>query len=518
MLFHHAQHVPDSVSESGDGKLPASDVDVSHKNSLTKLVENLGFGLAQMRVLTFSSCAVFFCDGCELALLPLISTSTAATFGLGPYQEALMLTVALFGLMVGNMISGYIGDTLGRRPAILVSLGSTAMLGYASSLVMDYPSLIASRCLLGVGMGIGMTPSMVRISENCPEPYRVFCQGCRSMSSSCFGPLLVALVVGLDDPFLQELNWRRIMTIVATLPAFFCIAAFVLLSESPVWLACTGQHGAAQAGFAEVKQQNSAHSVEVQYEQRSISTREHLGTWEQFRIVFSADLWLMTCSLMSICFLGNVVSYGDYYALAQVLPDISLIPAAWQMSLRAGLSFFWVVLAVMLVNSMTRKHATILSVLAICGGSFLFLFGGAAQQPRSMLQETCFQSGTNMIAFAQQMLFVAVLQFAIEIYPPSTASTGSAVILATGRVGAMSAPMIFESLRYAGGSWTTFYIFSGSFAFVVAILFSFVPGIEPFRPGESDFGTFSECKGLEDGTKATTYGAASEALCAGSAR
>lgn len=507
MLFRNSHRSQDAASENGDGRLPTSKA-----MSITKLVDRLGFGPAQLRAVGLGSFAMFFCDGSELALLPLISTSTSSTFGLGPYQEALMLTIALFGLMIGNVFSGFVGDTLGRRPAILMSLGTTALLGYASSLAMDYPSLILSRCLLGIGMGLGMGPSMVRVSENCPEKYRIFCQGLRSFGASCAGPLLVALLAGLDDPYLQELNWKRMIVIVAAFPAFFSVAGFFFLSESPVWLACTGHHSAARAGFAEVREQNSAHGVDVNYEQPSIVVQEHLGTVEQLRIVFSRSSWRMTCSLMSISFLLNLMCFGDSYGLAHILPDISYIPAAWQISMRQTFSALWIVFAIMIVNSMSRKNATIVGLLGITVGACAFAFGGAADMPRSVGREAFFQFGTNMLSFAVQMLFVAVFQFSVEIYPPNASSTGCAVVVATGRAGAIAAPMVFEHLRFTSGWWGTFYIFVGMLTLVTACAFSFVSDVKPYRPGESDFGILGEVKKLEDPATMFKYGAASEAL------
>jgi len=497
MLFRHARDVSDASSR---------------QMSISKLVDSLGFGPAQLRVVLLSSFAMFFCDGCELFLLPMISTSTGRTFGLGPYQEALLVTTALFGLMIGNFASGYVGDTLGRRPAILMSLGATALLGYAGSVAMSYSSLIISRCMLGIGMGLGMGPAMVRVSENCPERFRMHCQGLRSFGASCAGPMLVAALVGLDDPNLQELNWRRIMAVVAFFPAVFFVVGYFYLSESPVWLACAGQHSAAQAGFADVKEQNSAHSVVVNYEQSSISTRDRMGTWEQLRIVFSRSLWLVTCSLMLMSFLANMMLFGDNYGLAHVLPDISYIPAAWQTMARQSFLGLWIVLAIVLVNSMSRRKASVLALLSISVGAFVFAFGGAAEPPRSMVREAIFQFGTNMIAFAVQMLFITMFQYSVEIYPPNASSTGAAVVMATGRLGAIAAPMVFEHLRLSTSWWGSFYIFMGGLALATGIAFSFVPDVEPFRPGESDFHIGGEAKKLEDDATFAKYGAASEVL------
>lgn len=509
MLFRHARRVPDS---SDNSPFPNCEGGSSQPMSINKLVDSLGFGPAQLRAVALGSFAMFFCDGCELALLPLISTSTGASFGLGPYQTALLFTTVLLGLMIGNICSGFVGDTLGRRPAILMSLGATASLGYASSLAADYPSLIFSRCMLGIGMGLGMGPAMVRVSENCPEQHRILCQGLRSFGASCAGPVLVAALVGFDDPHLQELNWRRIIVVVAACPALFFVMGSLFLSESPVWLACVGQHSAAREGFAEVKEQNSAHSVNVNYDQSLICAHEELGTWDQLRIVFAPNSWIITCSLMSLSFFVNMALFGDSYGLGQVLPDISYIPAAWQIMLRQSFTALWIVIAIMLVNSMSRRKASVLALVLISVAAFVFVYGAAVDPPRSMAREALFQLGTNMMSFAVQMLFVAMFQYAVEIYPPNASSTGAAVVMATGRLGAIVAPMIFEHLRLSTNWWGSFYIFLGFVGLAGGAAFSLVPDVEPFRPGESDLGIMGEAKKLEDGKKASKYGAASEAL------
>lgn len=330
--------------------------------------------------------------------------------------------------------------------------------------------------------------------------------------------MLVSMLAGLDDPYLRNLNWRRMVVIVALFPAVFFLAGVVLLRESPVWLACVGETSAARAGFAEVKLQNGESSVDVNFEEVvHISKGKEPSTLEQLSVVFSRRNRFITYTLMLCSFMVNLAAYGDSYASSQVFPDITAIPAAWQISLKNALASLWIILSILHADSVSRKSAAISGLCGLAFASFAVAAAGAVAMPRSVGHEALFQIGINMIVFAIQMLFVIVFQISVEIYPPSAASTGSAVVMATGRLGAIAAPLVFEQTRYLAGWWGAFYILIGVLCLITAVVFMMVPGVKPFRVGETDLGAGGECSRLEDGNADLRYGAASGFLASAGA-
>src|SRR5215470_10615778 len=84
--------------------------------------------------------------------LPLL----AASFGRGPAEVQLVLTLYFLGIAAGQLVYGPISDRYGRRPILIAGLAlflaGTALCGAAWSL----PALIAGRVLQAVGGCAGL--------------------------------------------------------------------------------------------------------------------------------------------------------------------------------------------------------------------------------------------------------------------------------------------------------------------------------------------------------------------------
>ncbi len=74
--------------------------------------------------------------------------------------------------MVGGFLFGYVGDRIGRRPAILVATLSFGVLTLGFALVSNYPELVALRFIDGIPIG-GMLPLAWALNiEYAPKRFR----------------------------------------------------------------------------------------------------------------------------------------------------------------------------------------------------------------------------------------------------------------------------------------------------------------------------------------------------------
>ncbi len=150
------------------------------------------------------------------------------------------MSVVYFGLMVGCLVSGWLGDSMGRRSTILISYATVGFFSVLSAWSDSYDSLVFYRFFVGCGVGVGVPACNAMVGEICPSTMRI--------NFACFMQLLfatgefyAAFLIWCEDPKLKILNWRRLI-ITSSTPAFlFLILAYMFLMESPHFLAIRGR-------------------------------------------------------------------------------------------------------------------------------------------------------------------------------------------------------------------------------------------------------------------------------------
>lgn len=195
----------------------------SRRLSVEELVEALGFGPAQLRVLFLGPLGNHFCDGAELCLVNMVAMSTAADFGINASEKAALSVISLVGLTLGIWASGFLGDHMGRKPPIVASYALTSLVGFSCAAAQEYKTLLVLRMFLGFGMGLGMAPSLALLSEITPQSWRMKMRVCQT-TAFAFGGFVVVLLAALNDATLLKLQWRYLMVAAAIPPAvFFCV-------------------------------------------------------------------------------------------------------------------------------------------------------------------------------------------------------------------------------------------------------------------------------------------------------
>jgi len=215
--------------------------------TLPEIVDKIGLGPAQLRFI-FTGGGVWFADGSEVLLISAVTSSVAAEWNLDPMERGSMVTIVYIGVLIGNLISGPICDRHGRRQLILASYIGVFAFSMMSSFTMSYWALCFWRLFVGMAFGLGQPPCNVLAAEMTPAKWRVVVN---ALSQGLFsiGEVYAALLIFLDDPSMQDLNWRRLLQLGA-IPAFvFWVIGSAFLQQSPfflgtVWEERGGQRGA----------------------------------------------------------------------------------------------------------------------------------------------------------------------------------------------------------------------------------------------------------------------------------
>ena len=198
-------------------------------------------------------------------------------FLIAPSQEGLVVSILLFGAVLGALLTGKFADHFGRKKTLIVSgflyVIGTLGLSFATSLNMVY----LFRFILGIPIGIASFATPGYISEIAPKNLRGF----------LVSMFQLAIVSGILITFIANYYlanypqaWR-IMFFAGMLPAIILLLGLFFLPESPRWLISQGMDQ--QAVLVLTKLRNQECNGEIQeikqlivLEQAKLNYREAL--------------------------------------------------------------------------------------------------------------------------------------------------------------------------------------------------------------------------------------------------
>jgi AAHS family 4-hydroxybenzoate transporter-like MFS transporter len=107
--------------------------------------------------LVLVSWVITFWDGFDMNVISYVAPYLTTEFGISRVALGNLFSIGIFGTMIGGFFFGYLGDRIGRRPAILIAAISFAMLTFAFGFAPSYSALMTLRFLNGIAIG-GLLP------------------------------------------------------------------------------------------------------------------------------------------------------------------------------------------------------------------------------------------------------------------------------------------------------------------------------------------------------------------------
>lgn len=186
-------------------------------------------------------------DGYDLVVYgAVVSTFLRDPSHLGAVTPAIagqLGSYALFGVLVGALLAGSVGDLLGRRKVMLFSYAWFSIGMAVTAMMSTVATFGAMRFITGLGVGALVATTGALVSEFAPKGKKNLCNAI-VYSGVPLGSLMAA---GLAILLLEHIGWRGMFWIGALPIVTLLPLAYFKMPESVAWLAARGRMDEARA-------------------------------------------------------------------------------------------------------------------------------------------------------------------------------------------------------------------------------------------------------------------------------
>ena len=97
---------------------------------------------------------VLFLDGYDIAAAGYAIPSLVDSWGVAPQAFTRTLAAGNFGLLLGSLGAGLLGDSLGRKPVLIGSAAAFGLFSLLTAFAASPAQLAGLRFLTGLGLGV----------------------------------------------------------------------------------------------------------------------------------------------------------------------------------------------------------------------------------------------------------------------------------------------------------------------------------------------------------------------------
>ncbi len=405
-------------------------------------------------------------DGFDNQVLSHIIPSLSREWKLPRESFAPALALGLLGMSAGTIISGWLGDRLGRRTVLMASLILFGLMTSLCATASGIGTLIGLRILAGIGLGGAVPNATVMINETAPARHRA--------AAVALGIVCIpvgGVIAGLIASVVAEMSsWRLLVLIGGMAPVALVLVMLKSLPESPDYLAAHRRSSTDRwrpSGLRPPERESAVRSPNLEDEG---SDGHRASETALTTTLFARDYLRDTLSL----WLAFGACLAAVYSCFNWLPTVLMASGLRQSQASAGLAAF---------NFGGIFGALLIGWLAVRYGSRrpIIAFALAAIGPAMVLSISGRHGGTPGYALALLVLEgflingVQVMLFAIaaNTYPKNLRATGLGLAVGVGRLAAVTVPFLAAPLaaRSAGAS-DYFLLIAGLMALsIVALCF-----------------------------------------------
>lgn len=203
--------------------------------------------------ITFVAALGGFLFGFDTAVISGTDAYVVPFFHLNDEQWGWTVSSALLGTIIGAFIAGYPANILGRKKSLFITGVLYFICSLGCALAPTWATLVISRFVGGIGVGLASVLSPMFIAEMSPANMRGRLVGC-SQLNIVIG-ILVAYFSNKELVALPD-NWRYMFGVMM-IPSLLFVVLLFFVPESPRWLVAKGRDDEALATLESIHSESS---------------------------------------------------------------------------------------------------------------------------------------------------------------------------------------------------------------------------------------------------------------------
>lgn len=289
---------------------------------------------------------LFVTDGMDATIVSHIFPSLIAEWGVSIGGGiSLVVTGGFIFMGIGALISGRLSDLLGRK-VVLIAAGLLFAIGTGlGGTSPDFNMFMTWRFLACLGIGAVLPTGVALLSDLIPGKQRV-AMVAASYAGLGIGTSLGAVLAGFVLP---TLGWQTLMYLGGILPLVFIALIWLIIPESPIFLAHKGHHGRARHALLRINPRINVESIDLA--SAEISSHSTRGLKQLLTVSFRRT----TIALWVFAFF----SLGTQMVIVQYLPLLLQQPSPGMDTAQSSTIFalygFASVLSMLLLGSVLVK-------------------------------------------------------------------------------------------------------------------------------------------------------------------
>jgi AAHS family 4-hydroxybenzoate transporter-like MFS transporter len=210
---------------------------MSRDINVEDLVDEQKIGKFNLRLL-FWLFLVMLLDGFDITAAAFAAPELVKAWGIPRSALGPLLSASLFGILVGSLAFGYIGDRYGRKTGTIISCFMFGLFSLMAVWATSLNELTILRALAGIGIG-GIFPNAVALSaEYAPKRLRAT-MIILMFTGNTFGAALPGVISVWLVP---QYGWQVLFLIGGIIPIVLAVCLCFVLPESIKFLALNERH------------------------------------------------------------------------------------------------------------------------------------------------------------------------------------------------------------------------------------------------------------------------------------
>ena len=396
------------------------EVQVSH------FLDEYGLGAFQAKLIAWSVLLAMI-DGYDIGAIAFAAPSLIRDWHVAPKELGLVLSASNIGVLFGSQIFGWIGDSYGRKTALITANLLFGVFTFVASYSTNHTELSWLRFIAGLGIG-GVIPNLVAINaESAPRHLRA------TLAIVAVGlvPLGGALAGFASAALVPQHGWQILFEIGGVVPILFALAAIFTLPESIKFMTLhESQRAKMEALIAAIRP-----DFKVPPNARFVIEDERQAPSNPIYL-FRNGLAAIT-PLTWLIFACNLMGYFFLISWTPTLMGAAKVPPATAALAGAALQVGGTVGALVLCWWLQRGRFLAIAILFVIAVPVVGSIGYAGLTSTTALIVTTFFAGAVVLGIQSGINVVGAM-----IYPTSLRANGSGWQLGIGRLGAIVGPMV----------------------------------------------------------------------------